>query len=246
MEPVTKIFTIQIETPDGRLPPAQAEVPDVPLGLADLVAPAYEFCDGVVALAARKAGESGEKISCRAGCGACCRQLVPVSAPEAFFLVRETLASGDERTLLFKQHFSDLRARLIDNGLWNRLEKIGSENNQSRVAAEYWNQELACPFLLNESCGIHAQRPCACREYNVTNAPGFCARPLAANIKRITIHRKMTTALAKTAASLVSAPPILIPLATIPHWCERNAAIGRMRWNGVELFNRMLDFALRG
>jgi Fe-S-cluster containining protein len=246
MERVAKIFTIQIETPDGKLPAAQVAVPDIPLGLADLAAPAYELCNGVVALASKKAAESGEKISCKAGCGMCCRQLVPVSAPEAFFIARETLSSGNQHTLLFKQRFSDLRSRFIDNGLWTMLENMRGAEDQLSVAAEYWDQKLACPFLLNESCGIHAQRPCACREYNVTSEAEFCARPLAANVKRITIHRKVTTALAKTTASLVSAPPMLIPLSMVPHWCETNAALGTMRWNGVELFDRMLGFALRG
>ncbi len=246
MEPVAKIFTIQIETPDGKLPAAQVTVPDIPLGLADLAAPAYDLCNGVVALASKMAAESGKKISCKAGCGACCRQLVPVSAPEAFFIARQALSFGDRQTLLFKQRFSDLRSRLIDTGLWTVLENMHGAEDQLSVAAQYWDEKLACPFLFNESCGIHAQRPCACGEYNVTSEAEFCARPLAEDVKRITIHRKVTTALAKTTASLVSAPPMLIPLSMVPYWCETNAALGAMRWNGVELFDRMLGFALKG
>ena len=46
-----KTFTISIQTPDGALAPAQVEVPDILMSLADIVAPLHQLVEGVVRLA---------------------------------------------------------------------------------------------------------------------------------------------------------------------------------------------------
>lgn len=246
MEPEIRTITVRIETPDGTLPPALVAIPDVPLGLADAAPPLFELCNGVVALAAQKASRAGERISCGSGCGVCCRQLVPVSIPEAFFIRREALLAGGESAAALNRRFASAQDSLVNNGLWKLLESIGAETDQSRIAARYWDQAIPCPFLVNESCAIHAIRPCACREYNILSDPASCGRPLSANVKRLVIHRKMTTALARTAASLLSQPPTLIPLVMIPAWCESHRSLDDLRWDGMEFFDLMLSFALKG
>src|SRR5580704_8020412 len=46
---------------------------------------------------AAKAVADGEKISCRAGCGACCRQAVPVAEAEARMLAALVAAMPEPR-----------------------------------------------------------------------------------------------------------------------------------------------------
>jgi|WetSurMetagenome_2_1015567.scaffolds.fasta_scaffold00051_14 Fe-S-cluster containining protein len=241
----TKAFSIEIETPDGRLPPAQVIVPDGPLGLAHLVEPIYGLCDGIVNLAIRKAVQSEGSITCHSGCGACCRQMVPVSIPEAFYLWHETISVGIGTTPLIDR-FSSCRRVLEQNGLWKKLEHCSNGKEQVEAAAEYWSLSIPCPYLVNESCSIYPSRPCACREYNVLSAPSLCTKPMSSHIKRLVIHRRLTTALSKTAGDVLSSAPILIPLAQIPQWCEAHRELDTMRWDGIQLFELMLFFASKG
>jgi hypothetical protein len=58
----------------------------VPEGMArpkDLVRTAQLLAEAIVDRGVRSAHQAGAAISCRKGCGACCRQIVPVSQPEA-------------------------------------------------------------------------------------------------------------------------------------------------------------------
>ena len=63
-EIAVKSFTITVETPDGAMPPARVQVPDIPTGLADLVLPVYELCNGATALAIRRSESLGKKVAC--------------------------------------------------------------------------------------------------------------------------------------------------------------------------------------
>jgi Fe-S-cluster containining protein len=241
-----RTFTIEVETPDGRLPPAQVAVPDAPLGLSDLAPPLFSLCDGIVGLAVDNAVRSGFSVSCKPGCGACCRQMVPVSIPEAFLLWHETLLPKCKPLDFFNKNFLTAKSFLEYGGLWKKLEECTSGKEQVEAAADYWKLSVDCPYLAKGSCAIHSLRPCACREYNVFSDAKFCSQPFDATIKRVTIHRKMTTALARTAGHVLSRPPMLIPLIMIPQWCDENKELDAMRWDGLQLFELLLYFALKG
>ncbi|MGB7569212.1 MAG: hypothetical protein WBM07_15230 [Chitinivibrionales bacterium] len=238
-----KTFTITVETPDGKLPPATINVPEVPLGLADLAPLAFGLEDGIVGLAVRNALRSGRTASCRRGCGACCCQMVPVSAPEAIYIMEAVLSGTNNKAAFFMRRFAQIRAQLNEGGLWERLRRIDSTKDQSPLAAEYWERRAPCPFLLEDSCSIHLSRPCACREYTVTSEPSLCSQLLSARVERIKIHKKMTTALAKTAGCLLSTPPQLVPLVTVPEWYEEHREAAGMRWMGSGLFDLFFDCA---
>src|SRR6266576_2839276 len=63
-------------------------VPAGPTRLDDLVPLLQILSDNVVAVAEHEAAQQGVCISCRKGCGACCRQLVPISPVEARHVAR--------------------------------------------------------------------------------------------------------------------------------------------------------------
>src|SRR5262245_12443640 len=63
-------------------------VPAGPTRLDDLVPLLQILSDNVVAAAEHDAERQGVCISCRKGCGACCRQLVPISPVEARHVAR--------------------------------------------------------------------------------------------------------------------------------------------------------------
>ena len=81
----TEVLAIAFDTPDGPLR-ARVGVPTGPVSLTDFVPPLQQFTDGVVGLAIRREKRLGYEISCQKGHAVCCKQLVPISGPEAFYL----------------------------------------------------------------------------------------------------------------------------------------------------------------
>jgi hypothetical protein len=53
---------------------------------------------------------------------------------------------------------------------------------------------VACPFLEDEACSIHADRPLSCREYLVTSPPELCAA-LSPGIEKATLEARPSLAL---------------------------------------------------
>jgi len=59
-----KEIVINIETPDGKLPPAKVNIPNIPMRLANIVQPMHNLCSGVVGLAIKREMVLGSSISC--------------------------------------------------------------------------------------------------------------------------------------------------------------------------------------
>src|SRR5262249_11986502 len=51
----------------------------------------------------------------------------------------------------------------------------------------YFRAGVACPFLEEESCSIHPDRPLACREYLVTSPAENCSHPTEETVHMIPI-----------------------------------------------------------
>ena len=126
--------------------------------------------DLVMGRPVKTAEKSGKSISCKAGCGACCRQLVPITPTEAYNL-RDLIESLPEpRRSDIRARFAEARRKLDEAGLLEKLlhpETVGDELRA--VGMEYFRLGIACPFLEAESCSIYPDRPIACREYLVTS-----------------------------------------------------------------------------
>lgn len=101
---------------------------------------AYQIADAGVAEAIRHAGAQGRQLACGKGCAACCRShtTIPVYPLELMGIT----------WYVVEELSGSLRARVRDNLL-----------HHSRLDA--------CPFLVDETCSIHALRPLACRHFNV-------------------------------------------------------------------------------
>src|SRR3546814_2708365 len=77
---ITASFTLKLE---GRLLDFAVAVPSRPIMLRELLPSLFEFNRQLLDHAIDRETKAGRRISCRAGCGACCRQLVPIGAIEA-------------------------------------------------------------------------------------------------------------------------------------------------------------------
>lgn len=176
---------------------AAVSVPSEPVSPRRLLPMVQKLTNALVGMGEQLVQEAGASISCKAGCGACCRQLVPVSETEARHLHDCVEAMPEPRRSHVKSRFADTRRQLDDAGLLDRLLKPNEHTRDISLGIEYFRAGVACPFLEDESCSIHPDRPLVCREYLVTSPAELCASPTAETIDRVPVPGFFMTAFAR-------------------------------------------------
>jgi Fe-S-cluster containining protein len=201
----------------------RVEVPAGPTPLRTVLPIVQSLADGLVSLAVRSTEEQGKTISCKAGCGACCRQLVPISEVEARHIRAVVEELPEPRRTQVRARFADARRRLQEAGLLERLERRESWSKEEfqKIGLEYFYLGIPCPFLEEESCSIHPERPITCREYLVTSPAENCARPTAENIDWIGLPVKVWRELAFFDKVAPGSDYLRwVPLVLAPEWAE--------------------------
>jgi Fe-S-cluster containining protein len=152
-------------------------VPKASVPAAEIVPALQAIVNAVVASAEAGAANDGGVISCRKGCGACCRQLVPISRTEGEALLALLDAMPEPRREALTRRFTAASDALTEAGLRDRLLDSGQRTGLTDrdLSTAYFALGIACPFLEEESCSIHADRPLVCREYLVTSPAALCA-----------------------------------------------------------------------
>ncbi|HUA92710.1 MAG TPA: hypothetical protein VL991_09095, partial [Terracidiphilus sp.] len=84
---------------------AEVEVPAGQTTLTELLPIIQKLDSAIVDGIAEHARSVGKPVSCRAGCGACCRQMVPVSLFEAEALIAWMQTLPEERRAELEQRF---------------------------------------------------------------------------------------------------------------------------------------------
>ena len=113
--------------------------------------------------------------TCRPGCAACCRHLVPVTPAEARRLRRVAADLPD-----FGGRLARTRATLEEAGVWDALCDYAADPPSIDAAGRRWLADAYfaawadCPFLDGEHCTIHDERPLACRLQSVSSPPAAC------------------------------------------------------------------------
>ena len=239
-------FEVALNTPAGRLTTAI----DVPTGLIPitaLVPLTRRLGEEAAQLEVRQATDAGQTISCRMGCAACCRMLVPLSAPEAFALREYVDQLPINRRTYLLDRLSDTKDRLRRAGLWDRLSEVAevqrsvTDDELDPINQAYYALRIACPYLENEMCSIYEARPAACRELLVTSPAELC-QDLARNpVTPLPVSMRMSSILGLLWGTLTSSPPRLIPLPTALEWAERHEEESRRTWPGSSLLDQVLD-----
>lgn len=171
-------------------------VPLAETPLTDLLPIFHELTNTLVGRAAERDTATGRTVSCRAGCGACCYQAVPVSPSEARALVQLIDAMPEPRRTEIRDRFAAARAALAANGIDCRPEAIlALERLEVRTfGLHYFAQRVACPFLEAEACSIHPDRPTACREYLVTSPAINCSTPTLETVRGVPLSGHVSLA----------------------------------------------------
>jgi Fe-S-cluster containining protein len=199
VDPKPKQVSIRIElTVADRTIEAEAGIPDVPIRTTDLLPILRSFSDGLIGISSAIVEEQDKRVSCRAGCGACCRQLVPISEPEAWAIAELVEAMPPERKAAVLGRFQQTLKQLEESGLLAPLTdrtSLKSLEARRKIGVDYFGLGTACPFLENESCSIYDERPMSCREYLVTSPAEKCKNPGPGIIEIVPLTRKFSETL---------------------------------------------------
>jgi Fe-S-cluster containining protein len=194
-DPAWATASIQLKL-DGEPLWLEISVPRGPTSVRNLL-PVFEgLTNAVVDVAVRRAEGAGKTISCRAGCGACCRQLVPISGAEAHHLAQLVAALPELRQSQGRARFAKAGETLAKAGLLEQLHNPGPASGKELrpVGLAYFALGIPCPFLEDESCSIHLDRPLACREYLVTSPAEHCSRPTPKTVHCVPMPVKVSNA----------------------------------------------------
>jgi len=177
---------------------AKVPMPAGPVRRSDMLPLLQDLADAVVAEAVANVHKQGQSISCKQGCAACCRQLVPIGQTEARRLRDLVDETPDPKRALIRARFAQAREHLRASGLLDRLlaRQHWTPEEAHAIGIEFFRLAIPCPFLQDETCSIYPDRPIRCREYLVTSPAEHCAQPTGTSVRTVRIPLKMATAVA--------------------------------------------------
>lgn len=230
-----EVLALSIETPGGPLR-AMLAVPPRPMRLSELAFGFLDISGKLTDVAVAHEAREGREVSCRKGCGACCRQVVPLSPPEAWLIADLVAGLPPARQAEVRAAFADAVDTLSRSGvkaaLTARMDRV---EQMTAAALDYFRLQIACPFLRDESCSIHPYRPSICREYMVTSPAENCAELGRGPIQRVPVHVRLSEALANLTAKLLGTEPEVIPMTLALEWAEAHRADGLRTFDGRAL-----------
>jgi len=196
-----------------------------PTRLIQLLPLANALADAVTGIVEQALEKRGEKITCKKGCAACCRQLVPISHVEARRL-RELVESLPEpRRSQVLARFAEALRRLDQAGLLDtlRTREQWTDAESKNIQVQYFLQGIACPFLEEETCSIYRDRPATCRQFLVTSPAEFCSRPTNEDVRLVKLPFRVMSALARFDADLATHEQLhWVPLVLALEWAAEH------------------------
>jgi Fe-S-cluster containining protein len=242
----TERFEIALNTPAGRLTTA-VEVPTAFVPITAIVPLMRRLGEEAQALEEARLLDSGRVRSCRKGCAACCRMMVPLSAPEAFALREFVRSLPTERQQRISMRLARTKSLLLSHGLWHRLLELGETPEPpddialDPINRDYYALRIPCPFLEDEVCSIYEERPSACRELLVTSPPELCQDLVNNQVEQVEVPVRIGPVLGLLWGELTKTPARLIPLPLAMDWAERHQDENQSTWQGTQLLDQALD-----
>ncbi len=244
--PSLERFDIAVNTPAGRL----NTVVDVPTGfvpITSIVSLTRRLGEEILKLEEHQSRQAGHTVSCRMGCAACCRMLVPLSPPEAFSLVEYVEQLPNDRREAIEHKLRASKSNLAAHGLLDRLQAVADaehpipDEELEPINRAYYALRHPCPFLENEICSIYEARPAACRELLVTSPAELCDNLVENPVEPLPLSVRIGTVLGLLWASVSGSTPRLIPLPLALDWARRHRQAAGRQWAASHLIDRMLD-----
>ncbi len=211
----------------------QAVVPDAPVYLDEMLPLFRVLTDALVEVGVSDEEAAGHKVTCSKGCGACCRQLVPITTPEALALGR-SMASWDEgRRSRVLALFAAAAEGMVNSGWierWNAFldHPEGGAQNLIALGMDYFRLGLSCPFLEDDACSVYLERPLICRQFLAVSDPVHCQAPSAETVRTVALPAQTNGILAGMARS-AGLPSAFLPLTLLPQWRAQDPCRGEQK-----------------
>jgi Fe-S-cluster containining protein len=218
-------------------------LPTGELTLAEFTTRIFALADQVNQHAVDVALEDGQaRITCKAGCGACCRQAVPTTLPEALVLQNLLQSAAPSQRAAIESRFTFLQNQLHSSQLDLNLQAGETEDGRwGRITARYFALAMPCPFLENESCSIYEKRPTVCRDFLVTSPAKECGDFASEDVVCITMPISLPHCLARLAAMLMGGEPQLLPMSLALDWARQTSEWQTKRFDATMLFTSFFD-----
>ncbi|MFL5245310.1 MAG: YkgJ family cysteine cluster protein [Gemmataceae bacterium] len=200
----------------------EVTVPVRPVRRIELLPVFQSVAEVIIDQAVQKAEAGGAKVSCKAGCGACCRQLVPITETEAHRIRNVVAEMPKPRRSEILARFAHSRNALQKANLLEPLLQPTQVNDDDLrpFGLKYFFLGIPCPFLENESCSIYPDRPIACREYLVTSPAENCKNPTSETVTCIKPAAKVSNAVARLDNASCNDSIPWVPLILAPEWAK--------------------------
>jgi Fe-S-cluster containining protein len=198
-----------------------AQLPEGPIRPAVLLPIIQNLSNSLSEIAERRAELVGQHVSCREGCGACCRQAVPITPVEARMLSEWIAAQPEDRRELLRARFRQAADRLEESGIAQTIRAASLPLKKTHIHAlglKYFALGIPCPFLEEERCTIHSIRPLRCREYMVVSPAEHCAQPESKEVIGIKPPVLLSQVLGKWNTSGDTQPFEFILLTLLDEW----------------------------
>jgi len=198
------------------------KTPAGPVQVREMLRVFHSLTDVLVSAATREVQKQGKKVSCRAHCGACCRQIVPITEAETHWIRDLVERLPEPRRNQIRHRFADALERLAAAGILEELRHRGPRTDEEvlSLANRYVELEIACPFLEDESCSIHPDRPMMCREYLVTSPAENCGAPGPRQIECVPMPVRVSSVVARLGREVQPGERPLVPLILALEWAE--------------------------
>ena len=187
---------------------------DVPVRIRDIIPVAQAICDKIINTTFTSAKNLGLNIPCKKGCSLCCKNLVPLSAPEALWLNEEISRMPVYEQKVLHRSIEFARRKLLAT----KPPDFSGKNSKQDISNWYAGLNLTCPFLAENICDIYKSRPLACREHIVTGTRHCC--PGSQNTQILKPPVSMLEAVAQLYAELEEDHTDAIMLPIVVEWAE--------------------------
>jgi len=218
--PGFKTVQFALKVQDTRID-VNAQLPEGAIHPTVLLPIIQNLSNSLSEIAERRAELVGQHVSCREGCGACCRQAVPITPVEARMLSEWIAAQPKDRREVFRARFRNAAERLEESGIAQSIREASLPIEKAHIHAlglKYFALGIPCPFLEEERCTIHPIRPLRCREYMVVSPAEHCAHPESKEIVGIKPPVLLSQVLGKWSASGDAQPFEFILLTMLDEW----------------------------
>lgn len=212
--------------------------------LLEVLPLAREISEGVTKIAIAGVVAEGKSVSCKEGCAACCRPLIPIAPAEAVRLAEVVEAMPKERRRRVKERFEKAVRRMEEIGLLDRRAprgrsallstKTDGTEAWNEISRRYFEAQIPCPFLEAEACSIYAERPMICREYHVTTPAELCGT-FGADVEDVPRITRMSEVMVDFTNGALGREDASIPLPLALEWAGVHRGAFDAQGDGEEI-----------